>query len=72
MRIACGRHADNHSDNRRLSKQKKDNRPRCNAPVLVWRILFPSDIVAGMLQKLFVSTTVHTKAKNAHRLRPTR
>jgi hypothetical protein len=62
MCIACGRHADD----------RCDNVPWCMASVLVWRILFPSNIVAGMLQDSFVSTTVHTKAKNAHRLRPAR
>jgi hypothetical protein len=54
MRIACGRHADD----------CRDNQPRCNASVLVWRIFFPLDIVAGMLQDSFVSTTVHTKASH--------
>jgi hypothetical protein len=31
--------------------------------VLVWRILFPSDIVAGMLQDSFVSTTVQSQGE---------
>jgi hypothetical protein len=53
-------HADIHSD----------TRPRFNASVLVWRVIFWSFLVASMLQELFVSTIVHPKVPKSHRMRP--
>jgi hypothetical protein len=61
-RIACGRLADN----------RRANRPKFNASVLVLRILFRSYIDACMLLELFATTTRNTELEDAHRLRSAR
>jgi hypothetical protein len=52
----------------RLHDNRCDNRTRSDASVLVWRVLFPSFIVARMLLVIYQTTTVNTKQKTLSRI----
>jgi hypothetical protein len=57
-RVACGQLADDRSH----------HRPRFNASMLIWRILFRWYMGACMLLKIFASSTFNPKLKDTRRL----